>query len=151
NNGLSTVASNINITNDVAFNIGGTSTGPQLVLTGTVSSTGAKGLSKSNTGVVQIDGNATYSGNTTVSGGVLRFSKPFTSGASVNVTGGTLQMAHSDATPYQNVLKTAAVTVTGGNIDLVDNKMIVTGGAAASSWNGSAYGGTGGLVRAGYI
>src|SRR5439155_26072551 len=91
-----------------------------------------------------------YSGNTTVSGGVLRFSKPFTSGASVNVTGGTLQMAHSDATPFQNVLKTAAVTVTGGNIDLVDNKMIVTGGAAASSWNGSAYGGTTGRVEAGY-
>jgi hypothetical protein len=49
-----------------------------------------------------------------------------------------------------HVIKTASVAVTGGNIDVTDNKMIVVGGAPGSSWNGSAYGGVAGTVAAGY-
>jgi fibronectin-binding autotransporter adhesin len=44
-----------------------------------------------------------------------------------------------------------ALSITGsGQMDLGDNKLIHRGGAAASTWNGSAYAGTAGLVAAGY-
>jgi hypothetical protein len=44
-----------------------------------------------------------------------------------------------------------AVSVSGtGKINLSNNKAIVTGGAAGSTWNGSAYGGVAGLVQSGY-
>ncbi|HYO11332.1 MAG TPA: PEP-CTERM sorting domain-containing protein [Tepidisphaeraceae bacterium] len=37
-----------------------------------------------------------------------------------------------------------------GKLDLKDNKMVVKGAAAASSWNGTAYGGVVGKVQSGY-
>jgi hypothetical protein len=64
------------------------------------------------------------------------------------VTGGTLELATGGGN--MRVIKTSSVAVTGGKIDLRDNKMIVTGGAGASTWTGSAYGGAAGLVQAGY-
>src|SRR5439155_1993839 len=71
-----------------------------------------------------------------------------TNSSAVNVTGGSLKLA-SDGS-FQRVIKVPSVSVTGGNIDLQDNKMIVVGGAAGSSWNGTAYAGVAGLVQSGY-
>ncbi|HYO09268.1 MAG TPA: autotransporter-associated beta strand repeat-containing protein [Tepidisphaeraceae bacterium] len=49
------------------------------------------------------------------------------------------------------VIRMAAVTATGtSKIDLKDNKMIVVGGGAASTWSGTAYGGAVGLIASGY-
>src|SRR5207248_11077428 len=47
------------------------------------------------------------------------------------------------------VLKTTGITVSSGQLDVTDNKLIVSGAASASTFSGGSYGGVAGLVAAG--
>jgi arabinan endo-1,5-alpha-L-arabinosidase len=69
----------------------------------------------------------------------------------LTVSAGTLQLP-AGRDKVLRVGGTGTVTVAGGaKLDLADNRLIVTGGAAASQWNGTAYGGVAGLIASGGI
>src|SRR5437667_9920271 len=121
-------------------------TSPGFTFSGNITESTQSSVTKTGAGTLIFAGTHAYSGTTAVTGGKLILSNNLTASAGVSVTGGSLQMAPNQS----HVIKTASVAVTGGNIDITDNKMIVGGGAAASSWTGTAYGGVAGLVQTGY-
>src|SRR5439155_7627431 len=111
--------------------------------------TGATAVTKNGNGKWVLSGNNSYTGATAVNSGTLRLESSQTTTASVTIgAGATLQLAPNGT----RVIKTGTLTVSssGGKLDVTDNKLIVTGGAAGSSWNGTAYAGIAGLVQKGY-
>jgi autotransporter-associated beta strand protein len=117
---------------------------------GSQTTIGAGSVTKIGAGTLTLSGNQTYAGATVVNNGRLVLQGSHTTGSAVRVAGsGSLQVA-SDGTSLR-VIKTAGVSVGGtGKLDLTNNKLIVTGGAAGSTFNGTAYQGTVGLIQAGY-
>src|SRR5205823_425822 len=89
---------------------------------------GSGNLTKSGAGVLLLANSPSYGGSTIVSGGILRLAN----GAGNN-----------------RVLKTTGITVSSGQLDVTDNKLIVSGAASASTFSGGSYGGVAGLVAAG--
>jgi autotransporter-associated beta strand protein len=77
-------------------------------------------------------GNNTYTGGTFVSGGSITFTKPHTTGSVLSVSnGGVARLAHAAATPNNVVLRTGLFNPNvNGRLDVVDNKVIVTGGGS---------------------
>jgi autotransporter-associated beta strand protein len=106
------------------------------------------GSVSSTVGEPTLSGVLTYSGATTVSGGRLILATNLTTSSSLSVVAqGSVKLASNGTS--SRVIKTAAVSVSGqGNIDLADNKMIVTG-MPIGSWNGSAYTDLIGLIQKG--
>jgi autotransporter-associated beta strand protein len=118
----------------------------QPLLDGGTGGAGGGGLRKLGAGTLTLGGENTYTGPTTVSAGTLLLNRSLTTSSAVDAAGGVLQLAAGG----DKVLKAAAVAASaGGRIDLVDNTMIVTGGAAAAVWNGG-YGGAMALLQSGY-
>jgi autotransporter-associated beta strand protein len=108
---------------------------------------GAKvGVTKSGSGTWTLSHPAnSYTGNTTVNNGRLRIAGNLTSSGAVNVTGGTLEIVPNGT--FLRMLRTPSVTVTGGNIDIQDNKLITQ--TPAGTWNGSTYTGVTQLIANG--
>jgi autotransporter-associated beta strand protein len=106
---------------------------------------GVVSVSKIGAGTQVLSGANTYTGSTTVSGGTLQVTRDLTTPSSVNVTAGTLELA-SDGS-HSRMIRTPGVSVSGGNIDLQDNKLITA--TAAGTWNGSNYTGITQLVASG--
>ena len=83
---------------------------------------GGGAISKSGAGTLTFAGTIGYSGAT-------------------NVNAGTLLL---------NTSKLVSLAISAGQLDLKDNKLIVTGAAVGSTWNGAAYESVAGLVQSGY-
>jgi hypothetical protein len=81
-----------------------------------------------------LDASPTYAGTTTVSAGALMFTSTYAAGAALDIADGAIALlGSSSATPYDVVLKTPSLnTHASGRLDLVDNKLIVTGGDLAA-------------------
>jgi fibronectin-binding autotransporter adhesin len=113
----------------------------------TNSAGGAKlGVNKTGSGTWSLTHSAnTYTGATTVSNGTLRLQGNLTSSSSVVVSGGRLELTSNGT--YLRMLRTPSVSVTGGDIDIQDNKLITQ--TPAGTWNGSSYTDVAGLVATG--
>jgi autotransporter-associated beta strand protein len=142
---LGTVTRIFNVSHSAAVDASGD---PDLQWSGVVSGSG--GLTKSGAGILKLNNaNLLYTGPTSVTAGQLRIQNNLINSTSVSVSGGTLLM-QSDAS-FNHVLKTGAATVSGGKIDLADNKMITTTSLATiqgyiqTGRNGGAWNG-GGIV-----
>ena len=109
---------------------------------------GASPLSKTGGGSATLNGPLAYTGATTMSGGSLSIGGNLTTSSAINITAGTMKLASNGTN--MRVIKTPSLSITGGKLNLTDNKLIVTGGAAGSTWNGGAYDGVAGLVASGY-
>lgn len=107
---------------------------------------GAGSLTKVGTGSTSVSGNLTYTGSTTVSAGTLLVQANLVNSSAVSVTAGTLQLTANGG----RVIKTPSLSVTGtGKLDLVDNKLIVTGAGATATATAGVYTGTVALIKAG--
>jgi autotransporter-associated beta strand protein len=113
----------------------------------TNSTGGAKlGVTKTGSGTWTLSNAAnSYTGSTTVNNGRLRLAANLTTSGAVNVTGGTLEIVPNGT--FLRMLRTPSVTITGGNIDIQDNKLITQ--TPAGSWNGSSYTGVTQLIASG--
>ena len=117
---------------------------------------GATGTHPTVLGFMNSSGTQTFNGNFTGTGSISRGTGGNTvlGGQLVSVGGvsvansSSIQLAHSAAST--RVIKTANLTIgtTSSQLDLTNNKMIVTG-ITAGAWNGSAYSGITGLVKSG--
>jgi hypothetical protein len=67
------------------------------------------------------------------------------SAISINGAGSLIQLAPLGT----RVMKTPSLSITGGKLDLADNKLIVTTAGQTGSWTGSTYTGITGMVRTG--
>jgi autotransporter-associated beta strand protein len=109
---------------------------------------GSGSLTKTGPAILLITGgNNSYSGATTVNNGTLRQGVSLTSSAAVTVNAGKLELIGGAG--GMRVIKTPAVAVTGGVIDLSDNKLITATDVAtitaliASGRNGGSWSGSG--------
>jgi autotransporter-associated beta strand protein len=118
-------------------------------ITGTVSgsTTSADTLTKLDAGTWTLSGINSYTGATTVSAGVLALKSNLLTSPTITVAGGKLRM-EPDGGNF--AIKATTFATPGGQIDVGDHKLIVTGGAAASTLAGSTYGGVAGLIQQGY-
>ena len=85
-------------------------------------------LTKSNTGTAILNGNQTYTGATTVSGGRLEYGNSFRSGTSLTVANGaTAAMSPRGAPVPADVLQVGTLNLnTTGTLDLNDNDLVVS-------------------------
>src|SRR5439155_1676938 len=95
--------------------------------TGTI--TGAGGISKNGTGKLTV-------ANTRI--------------ANLAIHSGSIAVLSTGGLPAGTSTLTSLTIDSGCKLDLTDNKLIAFGGASASSWTGTAYGGIAGLVQKGY-
>jgi fibronectin-binding autotransporter adhesin len=141
-------------THDYTFNGTGTINTNGFDSTFSGSFGGAGGFTKAGAGLLVMSGTSvTYAGATTVNAGTLRLDAAnLTSSSSVTVTGvGSKLVLPSNAT-NQRMIRTGAVSATtGGQINIDDNKMIVTGAGATGTWDATntIYTGVTGLVASG--
>jgi hypothetical protein len=84
----------------------------------------------------------TKTGSGTARFGALR-------GTSLGVSAGVVSIVPGGSDAGTSRLTGLSVSA-GARLDVADNRLIVAGGAASSTWNGSAYGGVLGLVASGY-
>src|SRR5699024_3522695 len=106
------------------------------------SPTGSLSVNKTGAGTWNLTGAQTYTGSTDVSAGRLVVASNLTATSAVNVTGGTLELAAGAG--GNRVIKADNLAVSGGRIDLKDNKLITA--SPVGTWTGSAYDGVSGLV-----
>jgi fibronectin-binding autotransporter adhesin len=107
---------------------------------------GSNSISKTGDGTWILTGPQTYTGPTTVDGGLLAMQSNLTTSSGITVSGGTLQLAPGGGSNRVIVAPTPAIS-NSGKIDLADNKMIVTTAGETGTWNGTAYDGVSGLVQ----
>jgi autotransporter-associated beta strand protein len=108
---------------------------------------------KTTAGTVAMNVQATYGGGTTVSAGTLQLGHEQALGTGgLTVTGGLVKANES----LPKAIKLASLGVTGGQVDLTNNRMIVVGGDAAavsslvaSGRNGGAWNGAGVITSEG--
>jgi fibronectin-binding autotransporter adhesin len=89
------------------------------------SATGKLSVAKSGAGKWVLGGNSTYTGGTTVSGGILEFATKIPNGP-VTISGGTLKVA-AKGTPNSaaGTSVVPSLTITGSTLDLTNNSMII--------------------------
>ncbi len=126
---------NINVTNAAA----------SITIAGNIS--GAGGFTKTGSGLLVLSGTSnTWSGATQITAGTLRLQSSQTSTSSITIAGGLFQVL-SNGTD-DRFLKTPSFSLTAGELDLVDNKLDVSGGTLGA-WNGTNYAGITGLIKSG--
>ena len=105
-------------------------------------------VSKSGTGSATIEIAPTYTGATSVSGGVLAVATSMNSSPSISVSGGTFEVRVSNSDPTRAV-KTGPISITGpGRIDLTQHRLITS--TAAGTAVGGVYSGVLGKVQSAY-
>jgi autotransporter-associated beta strand protein len=85
--------------------------------------TGKLNITVNGTGTQILSSGAySYTGTTTVNGGTLRLETSLTTSATVNITGGALELASGG----NRVIKTTSLSISGsGKLDLTDNDLVV--------------------------
>jgi autotransporter-associated beta strand protein len=132
----------VTLSGNGTFNTG---TNAGVAVTGTLG--GAFGVTKLGAGSLVLSGTNSYTGATTMAGGSFVLNGSLTASSAVSVSSGLLQVAPNQ----MRVIKTPSLSVTGtGRLDLTDNKLILTGGAAQiGTSNGSTYTGVSRLIQTG--
>ncbi len=121
-----------------------------VTLTGGTLNTGTFNVASGATGTISTTITGGASGSITKHGpGPLILTQSQTVTSSVAVTGGTLQL--QDVGTNQNVIHTPSVSVTAGQLDLTNNKLIVTTPGSAGTPIGGVYtpGSVQGMIQAG--
>ncbi|HYO08237.1 MAG TPA: autotransporter-associated beta strand repeat-containing protein [Tepidisphaeraceae bacterium] len=135
-----------NAANTVSITVGGNNLSPA-AHTGTI--TGAGSLTKAGTGTTTVNGTLTHTGSTTVNAGNLNLGTNLTTSSGIAITGGALRRSATAAA--DGVIKAPTLSITGGGqLDLVNNKLIVNNAAGSHTVSGTTYGGVAGLVQSGY-
>jgi fibronectin-binding autotransporter adhesin len=89
---------------------------------GSASAATGGSITKLGSGALALNGNNAYTGPTNVNSGVLALGKSFTSGSAVSISAGAaLVMSQNGA----HVLSTPSISITGGQLDLKDNDLLV--------------------------
>jgi hypothetical protein len=110
---------------------------------GNIAGAGGFALGAPSTNTLTLTSTPNYTGPTSVAGGHLALAANLTSSSGVMVSGGVLELTALQT----RVIHTPSVVVTGGKLDIQDNKIITQ--SPAGTWNGTAYDGITGLVAAG--
>jgi fibronectin-binding autotransporter adhesin len=94
---------------------------------------GTGGLTKTDAGTMTLTGANTYTGATTATGGKIVLGASLTTSSSLSANGGNIEVAAGPGTAGDKIVKTGAISASGGNtVDLKNNKLILTGTSAAS-------------------
>jgi len=125
-------------------------TGDNVTVSAILNQTGTVGFNKSGGGTIRFNANNAFTGATTVTDGKIQLGASQTNSPAYSLSGtGVIEIASGGSN--SRVLKTTTLSLAGSSkVDLKDNKLIVSGAAANSTWTGSAYGGVAGLVQKGF-
>ena len=112
--------------------------------------TGNGSFTKNNNGTMVLTSDDTNAGSTNVTGGKLSMQANILGASAVSASGAGSVLEMTTGGGNNRIIKTAAVsTTTGGQVNLQDNKMIVTTPGSLGTLTGSTYSGITGLIQAG--
>jgi autotransporter-associated beta strand protein len=112
---------------------------------GTIQGAGGLALGATSTATLTLSGALTYTGVTTVPAGKIALATNLTSSTAINVTGGTLELTAGAGN--LRVIRTPSLSVTGGRLDIQDNKIITQ--TPIGSATAGVYDGVSGMIQAG--